>query len=60
MRVTTCWKCGTEQDPEKPICCHLTGKKGGTKTRERLGREHYRQMAFKKHALRVKREQEES
>ncbi len=27
--LTKCPKCGIEQDPEKPVCSHMMGKKGG-------------------------------
>lgn len=38
-----CPKCGVEQDPEHPICIHMSGRKGGRKMAER-GSDYFREL----------------
>lgn len=45
--MTTCPKCGVEQDEAKPRCPHMMGRRGGVITRERYGKEFYRKMGKK-------------
>jgi general stress protein YciG len=41
MATEKCPRCGLVQDPEKPQCIHMAGKKGGRANFAKHGREHY-------------------
>lgn len=53
-----CQRCGLYQDPFMPQCVHLRNSLAGTMAKLRLGVEHYRRAANKRHAPRLKREEE--
>lgn len=42
-----CVKCGVRQDPAKPTCTHLAGRKGGTSTKRKLGLGHFKKIGKK-------------
>lgn len=54
--MVKCPRCGTEQDPNHPLCAHMIGAKGGKNAHktimEKYGREHYREAGRKGAAIR--------
>lgn len=42
-----CLKCGLDQDPTKPVCLHMAGRKGGQKVSETHGPDFYSEIGRK-------------
>lgn len=53
-KTVTCDRCGVEQDPENPICVHLSTRKAGraSKLARAHGAEHYAWMGRRSAAKR--------
>ncbi len=46
-RKVACPTCGTRQDPDRPVCTHMAGAKGGRRTVATMGREFFEKIGKK-------------
>lgn len=46
-KKVACPSCGVPQDPDRPVCMHMAGAKGGRRTMADRGREFYERIGKK-------------